>query len=142
MARVRIEFPAQQIIFSCEIPVRISDLNYGNHLGHDALVSILHESRARFLASLGKSELDIDGLAMMVVDLTVRYLSEAFFGQVLLIEISAGELRRRSCELLYRVTNTSSGKVVAVASTGIVLFDRQLAKVAGIPPSLQSTLTR
>ena len=30
--------------------VRIADINYGNHLGHDRLVSLLHQARVEALA--------------------------------------------------------------------------------------------
>ncbi len=138
MARVRIEFEGPAV-FSTEVQVRVSDLNYGNHLGHDALVSILHESRARFLHSLGMAELDVDGLAMMVVDLAVRYLAEAFYGEELQIDIGAGDIGSRSCELLYQVLS-SSGDTVALAKTGLVFIDPASRKPAAPPQALLDTL--
>ncbi len=47
-----------QCLFSATLEVRISDINYGNHLGHDSLVSLLHEARVRFLRHLGYTELN------------------------------------------------------------------------------------
>jgi acyl-CoA thioesterase FadM len=139
MPRIRIDFP-EQVIFSCEVPVRISDINYGNHLGHDSLISILHEARARMLSRHGMTELDLDGQTLVLTDLAVRYLSEALFDQVLQIEIGVGELRPRSCELRYRVTNLSSGKTVALAATGLAFVDRTTQRVSGIPSCLHDVL--
>ena len=48
MAKVKIELP-EDFIFKTEIPVRISDINYGGHLGNDSLLSIVQESRVKFL---------------------------------------------------------------------------------------------
>ncbi len=139
MARVQIEVP-ETILFTTEVPVRISDVNYGNHLGHDSLISLLHEARVRFLHSLGMSEVDSDGLGMLVVDLAVRYRSEAFHGDLLQITIGADEIRSRSCELVYHVVNAATGKTVAEAKTGIVFFDRQAGKPGAIPAKLKHLL--
>ena len=43
----------QKIAFTTTLDVRISDINYGNHLGHDSLISLLHEARMRFLKQTG-----------------------------------------------------------------------------------------
>jgi acyl-CoA thioesterase FadM len=139
MPRIRIEFP-EPAVFTYELPVRISDINYGNHLGHDSLISLLHEARARMLSSHGMTEVDIDGLTMVMTDLAVRYLSEALFSQVLRIEIAVAELRASSCELCYRVSNLSSGRTVALATTGLAFIDRTTRRVAPIPSRLAGVL--
>ena len=48
MPRVIVELP-KKFIFSTDIAVRISDINYGGHLGHDSIISLIHEARVRFL---------------------------------------------------------------------------------------------
>ena len=87
MPRIHIPFP-ESVLFEHRVPVRITDLNYGNHLGHDALVSILHEARARFFRAFGMSEADVDGVGIILVDLAVRYQAQVFYGQTLRIEIA------------------------------------------------------
>ena len=62
MTRIKIELP-ETYLFSTEIPVRITDLNYGNHLGNDAILSLLHEARVRFLAYYGWTESSVTWLA-------------------------------------------------------------------------------
>ena len=44
MQRVKVELPAN-FNFSCIIPIRITDLNYGGHVGNDAVLSLIHEAR-------------------------------------------------------------------------------------------------
>lgn len=46
MARVRLSFPDDAFSFTTEMPVRITDVNGANHLGNDALISMLSEARA------------------------------------------------------------------------------------------------
>jgi acyl-CoA thioesterase FadM len=52
MARVKLLIPERKI-FSTEIAVRITDINYGNHVGNDAFVRILHEARVQWLTNNG-----------------------------------------------------------------------------------------
>jgi acyl-CoA thioesterase FadM len=125
-------------VFVHELEVRVGDLNYGRHLGHDALISLLHQARVRFLASRGASELDTDGLGMVVADLAVRYRAEAFLGDRLRVEIGIGERSAKSCDLHYRVTNLTTERLVAEAKTGVVFVDRE-GCVARLPAVLSGT---
>ena len=54
MPRIKIDLPGS-FTFITEIPVRITDLNYGGHVGNDTVLSIIHESRMQWLASIGFS---------------------------------------------------------------------------------------
>jgi len=134
MALIQIDYP-EKTLFTYEIPVRITDLNYGNHLGHDTLVSLLHESRARFFEANKMKEADINGCGIILVDLGVSYRRQVFYGQVLRIEIAAGESSSRGCELVYRITDRGSGKLVALAQTGLLFFDYQKNRVVKMPES-------
>ena len=140
MARVRIEFP-ETVLFHHDLEVRVSDLNYGNHLGHDSMVSLVHEARARFFRSLGGSELDLDGVATMIVDLAVQYLAEVRYGQTLRIEVAPGDVGSRGCELLYRVTDRDTGAVAGVAKTGLVFVDLSERALKPVPGSLRRMVT-
>ena len=63
----------ERYLFSTEIPVRITDLNYGRHLGNDALLSIIHEARVRFLSHFNYTESDIEGVGSMMADVAIIY---------------------------------------------------------------------
>ncbi|MEO9210776.1 MAG: thioesterase family protein, partial [Ginsengibacter sp.] len=76
MARIKLELP-QKSIATVSIPVRITDINYGNHVGNDALVSILHESRMLFLKQHGFTELNAGGNALILNELVVLYKNES-----------------------------------------------------------------
>jgi acyl-CoA thioesterase FadM len=68
--------------FSTELRVRITDVNYGGHMGNDSLLGLLHEARVQFLAHYGLSELDIGGLwGIIMADSVIVYKSEAFPGE-------------------------------------------------------------
>ncbi len=143
MARVKLTIPEKKI-FSTEIAVRISDINYGNHLGNDSLVSILHEARVQWLASLHFTELNIAGAALIMADLAVEYKAEAFYGDKLNIAIYIGEISKVSFEIYYELTTSRNEKriVVALAKTGMVCFDYGVRKVVGIPDTFLAIIQK
>lgn len=132
MARIQIDFPGTTL-FTCEIPIRITDLNYGNHVGHDTLVSLLHDARVRFFVANGMQEADIDGAGIILVDLAVNYKAQIYFGQTLSIEVAVGDRSSRGCDLVYRVTEISDGALVALAKTGLLFFDYTVNRVVKMP---------
>jgi len=132
MARIQIELPAT-FPFATEIPVRITDINYGNHLGNDSLLSLLHEARLQFLKQLGNSEVDVGGCGIMTVDVAISYRKEVFYGDTLRIEVGVADLQRSGCDFVYRVTKAGTGELVAEAKTSTIFFDYQKRKITRAP---------
>ncbi|WP_221798360.1 acyl-CoA thioesterase [Oceanobacter mangrovi] len=132
MARVKLELP-ETLDFSVDLDIRVSDINYGNHLGNDRMVSLLHEARLRYLRHFDFAELDIDGLGLMVTDLVVVFRAESFIGEVLTFDIGLTDFNKYGCDVVYRVSNKDNGKLVAEAKTGIVFFDYGARKLGRIP---------
>ncbi len=134
MARVRLNIPENKI-FSTNIPVRITDINYGNHVGNDALVSIVHEARMQWLANNNYTELNVAGAALIMADLAVEYKAESFYGDTLNITISIGEITKISFEIFYEISTLRNDKkiLIANAKTGMVCFDYEARKITSIP---------
>ncbi len=132
MARIKIDLPGS-FVFSTTIPVRITDINYGGHLGNDALLSIVHEARLQFLTESGYSEIDIEGRSIIMADAAIVYKSEVFYGDTLRVEIAVIDFGRVNCDIVYRVSNDQTGKEIARVKTGIVFFDYDARKPVAIP---------
>ena len=130
MARIQIDFPTR-VQFSTQITVRITDLNYGNHLGNDSVLSLIHEARVRFLQYLGYSELDLAGVGIIMSDAAIQFKKEAFYGDVLTIEVATGDFSRVAFDIYYRLKIVD--QEIAVAKTGIVCFDYATRKVVAVP---------
>ncbi|RPE09674.1 thioesterase [Chitinophaga lutea] len=141
MAKVKIELPAA-FPFSTTIPVRIGDVNYGGHVGNDAIVSVLHESRMQYLASLGCTELAFFGVGLIMADLAVSYKGEAFYGDALTAEVTAAELGSVGFELLYRISTQRNGQTVLIAEakTGMVCFDYNSRKIVRLPETFNKKI--
>ena len=119
--------------FSTEIPVRITDINYGGHLGNDSLLSLIHEARIQFLASLGYSELDCGGVSLIMTDSAIVYKTEVFAGDVLKFEIGAYEISRTGFRISYKITKRRDNVLAALAETGMLAFDYKNKKLSPLP---------
>ena len=142
MGRVKLEIPNENPLYSATVPVRITDINYGGHVGNDAFLAMLHEARVQMLASVGYSELDAGGNSLIMADVAIAYKNESFYGDTLRIDVFAAEVTGRSFELLYRVSTISSGtaKTILLAKTGMVCFDYAARKVAPMSDGLKGFL--
>ena len=132
MSRVQIN-ALSQYDFRVEITVRTTDLNYGGHLGNDRLLSLIHEARVAFLASHNWSELDCSGVGLILGDAAIVYRGEAFAGDTLIFEISAGEPSRCGFRLFHRITRKQDGAKIALAETGMTCFDYGKRKIIPLP---------
>jgi len=122
VARIKLEMPAVYP-FRTELTVRITDINYGGHLGNSNVLALIHEARVRFLKSFGYSEIDVEGFGTIMLDSVVIYKAQAFAGDVLQIEVAAGDFSRLGCDVFYRITKKEGGAEVVLAKTGIAVFD-------------------
>lgn len=140
MPRVRLK-PLDHYPFSTKIIVRVTDLNYGGHLGNDSLLSLVHEARVAFLASHGFSELDCGGVSLTMGDAAIIYQGEAYAGDDLNIAVAAGEPSKSSFRLFYRLTRSSDGQKIAIAETGMVCFDYNAKKIVLLPKVVKDICT-
>ena len=136
MARIKLDLP-EVFPFSTEIPVRIGDINYGGHLGNDAVLAIAHEARLRFLRSMGYTEQDVAGAGLIMLDAVVVYRSEAFYGDTLLVEVALADPQATGCDILYRMSNRESQKEVARVKTGMAFFDYPRRRVVPMPEAFR-----
>ena len=141
--RVKIKFPVDKPLLQADIAVRIGDINYGGHLGNDAVLSIIHEARMQALATQGFTELATGGHGLIMADVMIAYRGEAFYGDVLNVKIFAAEVTDRTFDLLYRISTERNGEQIEIAhaKTGMVCFDYQARKVTAAGEKLKNWLT-
>jgi YbgC/YbaW family acyl-CoA thioester hydrolase len=140
MPRIAIELP-EQFPFSFALAVRLTDLNYGGHVGNDRFLAFMQEARAAYFRSIGYGELDFgEGLGGIVADSAVVYRREVFAGTDLRIEVAPADLQRSAFDLIYRLSALPDGQEVARAKTGMVCFDYARKKVASLPEAFRQKL--
>ncbi|MBD3223175.1 MAG: thioesterase [Caldithrix sp.] len=140
MPRIKLDMPAHYI-YETTTEVRITDLNYGNHLANDVLLGHIHEGRVRFLKHLDYSELDLAGTGIILGDVAIIYKAQAYYGDTLHIQIAVSDFARKSCDFYYRICN-QDGKLVAQAKTAIVFFDYQHNKPSAVPRAFVEIIER
>lgn len=138
MARIKLSFPDDVFCFETRMPVRITDINGANHLGNDALISMLSEARAQFLVSYGIQEASKDGTGIIVTDLATMYQSESFFPEMLRFEVGVMDFNKYGGDFVFRVTKAESGQPVALAKYGFVFFNYHRKEVVPIPETFRS----
>ena len=139
MARIKLTLP-DFFPFRCTIPIRVTDLNYGGHVGNDTILSLVHEARMRYLHSLGYTEMNLAGVGLIMSDAAIEFKAELFWGEDLRAEVAAHELSRAGFDLYYRLSK-SDGTPVALDKTGMICFDYAAKKVVSIPDEVRSKLT-
>jgi 4-hydroxybenzoyl-CoA thioesterase len=140
MPRIRLQLPAT-LPFTTVMSVRVTDVNYGGHLGNDAVLGLAHEARIRFLASLGFRETDVGGTGIIMTDAVVIYRSEAFLGDRLEIGVGVGEVDGHACEIYYRIANAATRAEVARVRTGLAFYDYGARRIAATPEVFRAALS-
>lgn len=140
MSRLRLELP-ETTLHTVELTVRVTDLNYGNHLGNSALLGLLHEARLTWFRFLGyQDERDLGGAGIILADAAIVFQSEAFLGESLGIELRVGDIGRAAFDLYYVVTAKEDGRPVAAAKTAIVFFDYATRRATPMPAAFRALL--
>jgi len=139
MSRIKIQVP-KKFIFKTEIPIRITDINYGGHLGNDSVLSLVHEARLRFLKHLGYSEANVEGVGIIMIDAAIQYKSEGFYGDELLVEVAVTDFSSVGCDFIFKLTSKNSNKEIALAKTGIVFFDYEKRKTVPVPAEFKKKI--
>lgn len=135
MARIKIDLP-RKFRFTAEIPVRITDINFGGHVGNDTILSIVHEARAQFFTYCGYTELDFAGAGTIMSDVAIEYKNQTYYGDTILASVAVGEITKVAFDLFYKLEKRSAeGKLipVAFAKTWMVCYNYAQKKVSAIP---------
>lgn len=140
MSRVKIVLP-EVFSFSTIIPIRITDLNYGGHVGNDTVLSLCHEARMQFLSSFGYTEMKLEGISLIMSDAAIEFKNESFYGDRLRAYVKALNFSRAGFDIFYKLVRESDEKIIAVAKTGMICFNYDKRKVVSLPPILQEKLS-
>lgn len=140
MARTKIELP-EKFAFKTQLKIRISDINYGGHLGNDSVGSLIHEARFQFFKSLGyKDELSLEGVGAIQADMVIVYKNEAFHGDQVELKVAVTEISKVSFDLTYLIKEAGSEKEIARGKTTIVTYDYDQKKKISVPQPLVEKL--
>jgi len=134
MERIKINLP-ENFSFTTSISIRITDLNYGGHVGNDSFLSLIHEARQQFLNHYGYTELDFSGVGLIMADAAIEYKRELNYGDIVIISVAANGFDKLGFDLFYKleVKNDQNTVLAGKAKTGMICFDYNLKKKVSVP---------
>lgn len=125
MDRIRLEFPEPRLVHRHAMTIRVSDINYGQHLGHDSVISLAHEARGQAWQALGFPEWDVDGLMSIVSDLAVQYQGEGKLSDAIMVETAMEPVSGKALGVYHRLVRQCDDKILATLAVGLVFADTQ-----------------
>ncbi|MBW7951401.1 MAG: thioesterase family protein [Chitinophagaceae bacterium] len=134
MQRIKLELP-ENFSFTTSIPVRITDLNYGNHVGNDSFLSLIHEARMQFLNYYDYSELNFANTSLIMADAALEFKHELKYGDVVKISVTATNFDKIGFDIFYLLEIIVNNKniIAGKAKTGMMCFDYVTKKKVSIP---------
>ena len=102
MSRARLDLP-KEFNFHVSIPIRITDINYGGHVGNDTVLTLLHEARMKFLQHHNFSEMDFAGVGMIMRDVTIEFKKELFYGDTVDVYVTITNFSRVGFDVFYKM---------------------------------------
>ena len=135
MARLTLDFPEALFTYKTQLTVRITDINSGNHLANDSMISMISEARARFLFENGMPENRAPGVAVgiIVTDLATMYRAEAHARDQLVFEVGMMDFNKYGGDVIFRITRPLDNTLIALAKSGFVFYDYQTSTVVPMP---------
>jgi len=117
--------------FSIPLTVRVNDLNYGNHVGHQVYFSFFQEARVAYLGQFGFTELSIGGLGMIMAEAGCRYKQQLVLHDSIQVACGVAELKPRRFSMEYQIKKGET--VCAEGFTINIGYDYSSQKVARLP---------
>jgi acyl-CoA thioesterase FadM len=142
MARLTLSFPEDQYYYTTVLSVRVTDINAGNHLGNDAMISMISEARSRFLFEFGVAETERDGTGIIVTDLATTYRAEAHARDELLFEVGVMDFNKYGGDVIFRITRPKDRTLVAMAKQGFVFYNYRAGQVVPMPDDFRVKFER
>ena len=139
MNRTRLDLP-KEFNFHASIPIRITDINYGGHVGNDTVLTLLHEARMKFLYHYDFSEMNFGGVGLIMRDVTIEFKKELFYGDSVRVYITVTNFSRVGFDVFYKMVKNEDEIQVAIAKTGMVCYDYNMKKIASVPVTILQTL--
>ena len=134
MERVKILLP-DSFLFSTSLYIRITDLNYGGHVGNDVFMSLVHEARQQFLLCHGYTELNFAGTSLIMADAAIEYKHELAYANEVRISVTANGFDKIGFDIYYllEVKKDEKWTLAGKVKTGMLCFDYSAKKIVAVP---------
>jgi YbgC/YbaW family acyl-CoA thioester hydrolase len=142
MERIKINLPGH-FNFSTQVKIRITDLNYGGHVGNDSFLSLIHEARQQFLNHFNYTELEIENVSLIMADASIEFKKELNYGDEIKLSVAAGSFDKYGFDIFYKleIINAHALTLAGKAKTGMLCYDYDKKKLMPVPGNLKNKLS-
>ena len=141
MERIKINLPAH-FTFTANLTVRITDLNYGGHVGNDVFLSLIHEARQQFLYHHGYAELQFEGIGLIMADAAIEFKKEMNYSDNINIHVAATGFDKYGFDIFYKLEIIKGIEIILAgkAKTGMLCYDYAAKKLTPVPEKAKEKL--
>ena len=132
MARIKIKVQGK-LVFEYQDQLRVTDMNYGNHLGNDKVLGLFHDARLKWMKSINQNELSFYGQGLIQHDAVINYKSEAFCQDDIIVKLFVDDIDSRSFDIYYQMIHLNKGNDIAIGKTGMTFFNYKDKKITNTP---------
>lgn len=142
MERIKLNLP-EHFNFSTIIKIRITDLNYGGHVGNDSFLSLVHEARQQFLNHFNYSELEIEEVSLIMADASIEFKRELNYSDEVKISVAATGFDKYGFDIFYKIEiiNDEDFILAGKAKTGMLCYDYKNKKLMNVPEKAKNKLS-
>jgi acyl-CoA thioester hydrolase len=119
---------------------RFNDMDIYNHVNNAVYLTYFEEARIAFVTHIGLRSLFSPERSTIVAHAEVDYKTPSRMGDVLDINVSVGDVRNSSYELLYRIVRQRDGALIATGRTVQVCFNFALNVPTRLPEEWRARL--
>ena len=143
MERIKINLP-EVFNFSTGIKIRVTDLNYGGHVGNDSFLSLIHEARQQFLNHFGYTELKIENVSLIMADAALEFKKELNYGDEIKISVAANGFDKYGFDIFYKIEiiNGNESMLAGKAKTAMLCYDYNQKKLMPVPEQVKIGLAQ
>ena len=139
MPRIQYDLP-ESFVFSTELSIYTSHINWGGHLDNAQLLGLVGEARARFFLWLDYEERRVEDCSIVIGDALVQYKSEALYGETMLVHLAVTDFNRYGFDMAFQMTDKATGREVSRGKQGVVFIGLADKKISPLPEAFRQRL--
>jgi acyl-CoA thioester hydrolase len=120
-------------MYSVDLQVRISDINYGGHLDFAKLIAMAGDARAQFFHAKNIKDINENGIGIITRSVQTNYLAQCFFNDILEFNISTEVVKKTRLILSFDVKNKGTKDPVAKILIELIFINYNNGKPVKIP---------
>ena len=126
--------------FVHHLDVRFRDCDAMGHVNNAVFFTFFEQCRLTFWRQMTGAASPLSRVIVARAECDFR--APAYFGDLLEIRMSVGELRRSSFDLTYEIVNRGTGRRLADGKTVMVTYDYDAGRSVPIPDATRAFLER